>query len=728
MRAVFAGLKRRLSQRTDSEHAQALVRIVLIALILCYVLLSSQRWGLPAEQLRLVVTLILIAQGLSLVLMGWLLWRPARSDLRRILGMVDDYALMAIAMSALGEPMACIYVVVMWVTVGNGMRYGNRYLWLAVAMATTSFGVTLALSDYWQRNLGLGVGLLVGLAAIPLYFASLLKQLTLAMAEARRASDAKSRFLANMSHEFRTPLNGLSGMTELLATTRLDEEQRECLNTIQASASSLLALVEEVLDISAIEAGKLRIDARDFSLTELIQSIGLILQPQARAKQLDYRVFVETGVPDALHGDAGHLRQILLNLAGNAVKFTESGSVEIRVSMRSGGDENALWVRFDVLDTGIGVAPSLRPRLFEPFEQADVSLARRYEGTGLGTAIAKGLTQTLGGEIGYQENPGGGSCFWTEVPLARAQPGSGEEAAAASALEDPETAAGQSPNVISFSDPFRRHRARVPSLQVLVADDHEANRMVLQRLLQKAGHHAQCVNGAEEVLDTLAGCEFDVVIVDLHMPGMSGLDMLKQLRVMQAGGGPRTPVVILSADVTPDAIQRCTQAGAHTFMAKPVVVTKLLETLAIIAGEGNVRSAVTRTVIDAAIASDDVLNPDVLNELATLGLGDGFEREFVRQCLTDLARCSEEAGSAYEGGDWNRLREQAHAVKGVAGNLGLPRVASLGGELMVMADWQLRGEGSQCLRRLQAALVEGRQALDARATRRTHPHSDETAG
>ncbi len=190
MTSAFAWLRQRLRQRGDSEHAQALVRIVMIALILCYVLLSAKRWSLPPGQLQLVITLILIAQGLSLVLMGWLLWKPGRSDLRRILGMVDDYALMSAAMSTIGEPMACIYVVVMWVTVGNGMRFGNRYLMLAVVMATTSFGITLALSDYWQRNLALGIGLLVGLAAIPLYFSSLLRQLTRAMAEARRASQA----------------------------------------------------------------------------------------------------------------------------------------------------------------------------------------------------------------------------------------------------------------------------------------------------------------------------------------------------------------------------------------------------------------------------------------------------------------------------------------------------------------------------------------------------------
>ncbi|MGX9720194.1 response regulator [Stenotrophomonas acidaminiphila] len=722
MTSAFAWLRQRLRQRGDSEHAQALVRIVMIALILCYVLLSAGRWDLPPAQLRLVITLILIAQGLSLALMGWLLWKPGRSDLRRILGMVDDYALMSAAMSTIGEPMACIYVVVMWVTVGNGMRFGNRYLMLAVAMATASFGITLALSDYWQRNLGLGIGLLVGLAAIPLYFSSLLRQLTEAMAEARRASDAKSRFLANMSHEFRTPLNGLSGMTELLATTRLDEEQRECLGTIQASARTLLALVEEVLDISAIEAGKLRINAQDFSLAELIQSIGLILAPQARAKRLDYRVFVEAGVPDGLHGDLGHLRQILLNLAGNAVKFTDHGRVEIRVSA-SPSEGGPLRLRFEILDTGIGVAPSLRPRLFDAFEQADVSMARRHEGTGLGTAIAKGLAQAMGGEIGYRENLPAGSCFWVELPLGRA-------AAPAAAEGEPagtEAAPGEDPgNVIAFSDPFRRHRARVRSLDILVADDHEANRMVLQRLLQKAGHRVTCVHGAEEALDAMAAREFDVAITDLHMPGMSGLDLLRQLRVMQAGGGPRTPVVILSADVTPDAIQRCNQAGAHAFMAKPVVAARLLETMADIASGAAAGSRDMAAVIPTVADADAVLDTGVLDELTALGMGRGFEREFVRQCLEDLESGIDALPGDAQGEDWARLREHAHAIKGVAANLGLLKVARQGGELMRMADWQLKGEWKPLHARIGAALQEGRQALDARARGRAQSHDDVT--
>ena len=184
-------------------------------------------------------------------------------------------------------------------------------------------------------------------------------------------------------------------------------------------------------------------------------------------------------------------------------------------------------------------------------------------------------------------------------------------------------------------------------MQILVADDHEANRMVLQRLLQKAGHRVLCVDGGEAVLDALADSEFDAVIVDLHMPGMSGLDMLKELRVMQAGGGPRTPVLVLSADVTPEAIQRCTQAGAHAFLAKPVVAVRLLDTLAEIASNAQLKTMAAPVVRPMAL-QDGVLDSSVLDELASLGMGEGFEREFIRQCLEDVASCMGKAEQAGE--------------------------------------------------------------------------------
>src|SRR4249919_1520597 len=384
--------------------------------------------------------------------------KPGVSHVRRAIGMVSDYGLMGLAMIRMGEPLARVYVILMWVTVGNGLRFGNRYLYFAVAGAVTSFGATLLFSDYWHVNRSLGVGLLVGLVAVPLYLSGLLRALTRATEAARKANEAKSRFLANMSHEFRTPLNGLAGMSELLATTRLDAEQRECVNTIQASARSLLALVQDVLDISAIEAGKLKSDLVDFSLRELLDGIALVLLPSAKAKRIDYVSLVAPEVPDAVRGDAVHLQQVLMNLAGNAVKFTEQGSVRLDVAI-AGEDASGVRLRFTVTDTGVGIPMAASKRLFEAFEQADASLSRRYGGTGLGTSIAKGLTEAMGGSIGFESSEKRGSRFWVELPFDQVQVApvgvpapvaEGKPAIPVSSASFGDNAA----NVIAFGDPF----------------------------------------------------------------------------------------------------------------------------------------------------------------------------------------------------------------------------------------------------------------------------------
>jgi two-component system sensor histidine kinase RpfC len=716
MSESLAWFRRRLANRPDSEHGQALVRITLILLILCYVLLPSSRAGLDPSQYRTVLAIVLTGLALSLGTFAALLARPGRSDARRVVGMLADYGLMSAGMIAMGEPLAWVYVVVMWVTVGNGLRYGNHYLHLAVAMAMVSFGSVLALNAYWQQNLGLGIGLLVGLAAVPLYLSSLLRQLTRATEEARRASEAKSRFLANMSHEFRTPLNGLGGMSELLATTRLDDEQRECVRTIQASTRTLMALVEDVLDISAIEAGKVKLNREDFFPRELVGSIGLILHPQARAKNLDYLVVIGDDVPEQLNGDAGHLRQVLLNLVGNAVKFTDQGRVRVDVAVAvapGAPDDGRTRLRFTVTDTGIGIPAAMRGRLFEAFEQADAGLARRYGGTGLGTTIAKGLAEAMGGRIGFESLEGQGSRFWVEIPFSAPAPRAARTVPVAE-VEGEAALRDASDNVIAFADPFLRHRARVRSMQLLVADDYEANRMVLQRLLQKAGHRVTCVDGGEEVLDAMAASEYDAVIVDLHMPGVSGLDLLKQLRVMQAGGGARTPVVMLSADVTPESIQRCEQAGAYAFLAKPVAAARLLDTLSDIAAQRGRRNATLAPRPGTGEAPAGVLDSSVLDELASMGMGEEFEREFIAHCLADADGCIGAMQHAAEAADWARLRDHAHAIKGVAANMGLVKVAGQGSEMMRLADWEIRNEWRQRIAMLNAALTQGRDALNAR--------------
>lgn len=724
---VIEQVKSRLSGRPDSEHAQAAVRIAVLFVVLLYMLARERLF--PGNDPETVAVMVMVAAGFmtGIGLLVAIVIQPGVSHPRRAIGMLADYGLMGAAMVEIGEPLAWVYIILMWVTVGNGLRYGNVYLKVAIATAAATFAIVIGLNDYWQRNLILAIGLLVGLVAIPLYLSGLLRALTRATADAQRANEAKTRFLANMSHEFRTPLNGLAGTSELLVTTRLDSEQREYVDTIQASTRSLLALVEDVLDISAIEAGKLKLSTEIFSVRDLLGNISLILQPTARTKQINYATTIAADVPQQVQGDPAHLRQVLLNLVHNAIKFTDSGSVRLDVTTAGERGTYSTRLRFTVTDTGIGIPAAARAKLFEAFEQADASLSRRFGGTGLGTTIAKGLTEAMGGSIGFESVENAGSRFWIEVPfeLSAVESGTKSRREPERAAIDVDAAQTHDPvNVIAFSDPFLRHRARVRTMQVLIADDHAANRMVLQGLLSKAGHRVVAVEDGESVLNALESSDYDVVIADLHMPGISGLDVMRQLRVMEAGSGRSTPVIVFSADVTPGAIKQCEDAGARAFLPKPIAASRLLDTLAEIALNGSTVTPLTLPARSIRAGNDDVLDPNVLEELSSLGMGRVFEVEFIRQCITDAQNCIRLIEQHGQDEHWEQMREQAHALKGVASNLGLIKLSSSGGEIMRLADWQIAREWRQRLNGLRDKLAQGKSALTARADARARGDGD----
>jgi len=666
MESVLPWVRQRLADRPDSEHGQALVRMVIACLIVIYLL--GLRWAQGeaySGNLMLLVMLAEAAIGLGLCIA--IVARPGVSHARRWIGMLADYSTLATLMLLDPPSLAPLYVLILWVTIGNGLRYGTTYLYSASALACTSFMVVALGSDYWWDQPYLAAGLWIGLLAIPGYLSTLLRTLQEAIAEARRANEAKSRFLATMSHELRSPLNGIIGMAELMHGTRLAPEQREYAEVIHTSAQSLLLLVNDILDISAIEAGKLERKDVDFNLQELLGRLQKMLQPAAAAKGLRFKVDLGADVPVRLHGDSTHLTQILLNLLHNAVKFTDEGGVDLSVT-RVGGTLDVPRLRFSVRDTGIGVPSADQERIFVAFEQIDVGPARRYGGTGLGTTIAKTLSELLGGEIGLASNPGGGSHFWVELPMQLQ-----------AAPED--MVAPDAGNIIAFDDPFLRHRTKVRNLRVLIADDQSANRTVLSRILERGGHRVTAVEDGEQALEALESASFDLAILDMHMPGLSGLDAIRQLRFMQGGYQRRTPTIVLSADATVQASTAASEAGANAFLTKPIVTHRLLEVVAEVVNVEKIPAM--RTIGDGA---RPVTNPVVLEELAGMGLGKDFLHDFVEECLNDAGNCRDALARAAETRDWTEYREVAHALKGVAENLGARAVAERCHQVMNASD------------------------------------------
>jgi two-component system, sensor histidine kinase RpfC len=697
MSAALRLLKSRFGNRPDSEHGQAFTRVVMLVVVLAYLQLVVK--GHPGVERGLALSQAFLALEFVVAfgIVAWIAARPGISYPRRVLGMVADYALMGTGMYLIGDLLSPLYVIVLWVTVGNGLRFGPRFLYTAICFAVVTHLVVILNTPYWQANSWLGWGLLAGLVAVPLYLSSLLKALVRATEAAKAANDAKSRFLANMSHELRTPLNGIVGMSQLLATTSLTAEQRDSAQVIQTSARALQLLVDDVLDISAIEAGKLKRTDADFSLSDVVRGIHVMLLPGAQAKGVAFDVDVAKGVPNLLHGDSNHLRQILVNLLSNAIKFTETGRVSLEVGLTSQVDGVA-QLHFSVRDTGIGIPETHRARIFNAFEQVESGRGRRFGGTGLGTTIAKALTELLDGRIGMESEDGAGSHFWIDVPFLLAE----QQAQDASAMAS---------NIIAFADPFVRHRARVRSMRVLVADDQSANLMVLRRLLEKAGHRPWIVDDGEDVLMAIENQAFDAVIIDLHMPGMSGVEIMKQARFMEAGR-KRTPFIVLTADATSEARLECERAGAYAFMTKPVIIQKLLDKLAEIA-EG-AAPASHSAAAPRAPADESLISQHILDELREMGLGEEFVRRFLVECVRDARKCLADLEVAGRAGSWEEFRDACHALKGAAGNMGAVRLADTASEGMRMPSDRLLPEWNGLVKQLRQQLEQASAALRER--------------
>lgn len=709
-------LARIFREAPRSELEQALLRVAIPVAVMFYIGIGTLTGDSLTASGQRALWFAVGFFAFAIVLAGFVLKAKGDSAARRLFGIFVDNAANTVYLLIAGEAGAFVFGIYLFVTFGNGFRYGRLYLRVSQALSIVGFSIVLYFSPFWSTYIPVGIGILIALVVLPFYVGVLAERITEARKRADEANKAKGRFLANVSHEMRTPLNGVIAMADLLRETDLNESQQEIVETLANASQLALAQIEDVLDAAKIDAGRVEIETRPFDLGRLLNNSVKVIAPQGRYKGLTVTTRVDASIARWFAGDPHHLRQVLLNLLANAVKFTEHGGITLAGRTLSETPTGAV-VLLEVQDTGIGIPENKLATIFEPFTQADDSVTRIYGGTGLGTTIARQLVTLMGGRLGVRSEVGVGSTFWVELSLPYAEPRGID-------LVDDYAANRRVPTSIHAATSGGVSKpSRIRGARVLVAEDNATNQRVTRLILESGGHYTTIVNNGDEALDALERGGFDIALFDLSMPVVSGLEALKMYRFTATKA---IPIVMLSANVTPEIMAQCHAAGAAEFVQKPVRASFLLDAidrnLADRVGEFSsldfAKSEERPTIAELEAVP---LDGSVIKELANLSRDPTFEERLLRGVRSDCAQLVEKILAGLSQCKYQDVSNAAHALKGAAGSVGAgllvrfaTRLEKLSPEALGLKASAMRQELLRITQRTNAALdshIESRARL-----------------
>ncbi|MBL1142812.1 MAG: response regulator [Proteobacteria bacterium] len=786
----------RLKNRPDSEFEQSAIRIIILILLAGYFYYFKDSLN-QYTNLLIVNSAALVT---ALVLFVRILFSDKISVSRRIFAMFIDMSTLTYMICLSNHVGSSLFFLYLWISFGNGFRYGNKYLFASSSLSVIGFAIVITNNEYWIEQKILSYGIIFSIIFLTAYLSSLISKLHRLINEAKAANEAKSQFLANMSHEIRTPLNGVIGMSSLLSKAELPPKEKDFASTINASANTLLTLINDILDISKIEAGKVSIETLDFDLHALINSTTMMLSPEAQSKNILFNVHISADTPFLLRGDRLHLKQIIINLVSNAIKFTNQGFIEIYVKPVLSNSKNTR-IRFEVVDTGIGISEHDKTKLFSKFTQADESTTRNFGGTGLGMAIAKQLVEALDGEIDFNSTPGKGTTFWFEVEFEQQEILSEENQSIIhlynshalivnpirkenqsienylslwpitfDCADNVEQAIGMNLKSNNTGNPysiifvFQKHLdtdpvnfikemrlnsslrnqsfilindnelspslhsqllnsgytsiinsspdrttlfrithaavagvnitasdnkknseedenfpSKLDSLRILVGEDNETNKKVIKNILEFENHIVTLANNGEEALNILEENEFDIIILDMQMPVMGGIEAAKIYRFM-CPDKKHVPIIILTANATKEAKNACEEAQLDAYLTKPIEPERLLDSISRLIKDKN-SSFNDNSMLNIININDPyalpLIDTNALDMLSSMTNEENFLPNLINNYIDEATNLIEELNSEIKKKMYENVYELAHSIDGSSRHVGAKRLAKI---------------------------------------------------